>query len=155
MIELLHVIETLGSGGAERLLHTNLAHLDRTRFRSRVVTIRAHGDHWREPIEALGVPVESLGVGAPRDLPGAVRSLSKRLSGGGVDVVHTHLWEANVVGRLAGRMVGVPVISSIHAPDFEPRSWNAGQHGHSAKRIFFLAVDRFTARLCCARLIAE
>ena len=154
MVELLHVIETLGSGGAERLLHTNLAHLDQRRFRSSVVTTRAHGDHWRAPIEALGVPVETLGVRTKSDLPGAVRRLRRLLSRHAVTLVHTHLWEANVVGRLAGRLAGVPVISSIHNPDYEPVVWLAGQQGHPAKRHFFLALDRITARLACSRMIA-
>jgi len=154
MFELLHVIETLGSGGAERLLHTNLTYLDRARFRSSVVTIRASGDHWRAPIEALGVSVETLGVRTRRDLLGAVRELRKRVSRRGVALVHTHLWEANVVGRLAGRLAGVPVISSIHNPDYEPAAWQAGQQGHGAKRYFFLALDRGTARIGCARMIA-
>ena len=154
MVELLHVIETLGSGGAERLLKTNLAHLDRKRFRSSVVTIRANGDHWRAPIEALGVPVETLGVRTKSDLPGAVRRLRRRLSEREVTLVHTHLWEANVVGRLAGRLAGVPVISSIHNPDYEPAVWLAGRQGHPAKRHFFLALDRITARVATARMIA-
>ncbi len=154
MFELLHVIETLGSGGAERLLHTNLTYLDRVRFRSSVVTIRASGDHWRAPIEALGVSVETLGVRTRRDLPGAVGGLRKLVSRRGVALVHTHLWEANVVGRLAGRLAGVPVISSIHNPDYEPAAWKAGRQGHCAKRHFFLAVDRGTARIGCARMIA-
>ena len=154
MLELLHVIETLGSGGAERLLHTNLTHLDRGRFRSSVVTLRASGDHWRAPIEALGVPVENLGVRTRRDLLGAVGRMRNLMSRRGVALVHTHLWEANVVGRVAGRLAGVPVVSSIHNPDYEPVAWEASRQGHGAKRRFFLALDRGTARIGCARMIA-
>lgn len=154
MIELVHVIETLGSGGAERLLHTNLRHLDPNRFRSSVVTIRAHAEHWRAPIESLGVPVETLGVRARRELPGAVVRLRRFLSRRGASLVHTHLWEANVVGRLAGRLAGVPVVSSIHNPDYEPAVWRAGHQGHPAKRYAFLALDRATARLANERMIA-
>lgn len=154
MVELLHVIETLGSGGAERLLHTNLSYLDRSRFRSSVVTIRASGEHWRAPIEALGVSVETLGVRTRRDLPGAVQRLRNLLSRRGVALLHTHLWEANVVGRLAGRLAGVPVISSIHNPDYEPAVWRVVDDSPRAKRRFFLAIDRATARIGCARMIA-
>jgi glycosyltransferase involved in cell wall biosynthesis len=154
MFEVLHVIETLGSGGAERLLHTNLKHLDRARFRSSVVTLRAFPDHWRAPIEALGVPVETLGVRTRRDLPRAVGRLRKLLSRRGISLVHTHLWEANVVGRLAGRVAGIPVVSSIHNPDYEPAVWKAGRQVHQAKRRFFLTLDRGTASLGCVRMIA-
>lgn len=154
MAELLHLIETLGSGGAERLLHTNLAHLDTTRFSSRVVTVRSHSEHWLAPIQELGVPVETLGVRTRRDLPGAVHRLKRLLSQDGVKLVHTHLWEANVVGRVAGRMAGVPVISSVHNPDYEPHVWRAGQQGHPLKRRIFLALDRWTARIGCRRMIA-
>lgn len=154
MIELVHVIESLGPGGAERLLHTNLAHLDPKRFRSSVVTVHAEGDHWRAPIEALGVPVETLGARNRRDLPGAVGKLRRLLSERGAKLVHTHLWEADVVGRLAGRAAGIPVVSSIHNPGYEPELWRAGRQGHPAKRLFFLALDRITARHACSRLIA-
>jgi len=154
MIELVHVIESLGPGGAERLLHTNLVHLDPKRFRSSVVTVRAEGDHWRAPIEALGVPVGTLGLRNRRELPQAVGRLRRLLSQRAAGLVHTHLWEADIVGRLAGRAAGVPVVSSIHNPGYEPALWEAGQQGNAAKRPFFLALDRITARLACARLIA-
>jgi glycosyltransferase involved in cell wall biosynthesis len=55
---------------------------------------------------------------------------------------------------LAGRLSGVPVVSSIHNPDYEPAAWKAGRQGHGAKRGFFLAIDRGTARIGCARMIA-
>jgi hypothetical protein len=38
-IRVLHLIETLGSGGAERLLYTNLKQLDRNSFELLVVTV--------------------------------------------------------------------------------------------------------------------
>jgi len=149
----LHVIETLGSGGAERLLHTNLKHLDSRRFESRVVTVFAEGTHWREPIQALGVSVESLDCRGPRDLPGAVSRLQRRLQEERGDLIHTHLWAANIVGRLAGKRSGAPVISSIHNPDYEPHTFADDTSAVRVKRRVVQALDRWTARRC-RRMIA-
>ena len=46
MIYVVHLIETLGPGGAERLLYTNLKHFDPERVRSTVITVYEHGTHW-------------------------------------------------------------------------------------------------------------
>ena len=150
----MHVIETLGSGGAERLLHTYLKNLDRSTIRSFVVTVRDQGTHWRQPIEALGVEVFSLGCRSRRDFPRAVGSLGTLLRRLRATLVHTHLWEANVIGRVAGRLTGVPVVSSIHSPDYEPEVWQTGYRGHPAKRHVFREIDRVTAHLSCRRIIA-
>jgi glycosyltransferase involved in cell wall biosynthesis len=70
------------------------------------------------------------------------------------DLLHTHLWGANVVGRVAGRLAGVPVVSSVHNPDYEPEAWSDGSSVSLRKRKLIRAIDRWTARLACDRMVA-
>ncbi|MEJ7618026.1 MAG: hypothetical protein WKF30_13940 [Pyrinomonadaceae bacterium] len=69
---IVHLIETLGSGGAERLLYTNLKHLPAPRFKSIVITVFDTPGRWTGPIRELGVEVESLGC---RDYQGLARGV--------------------------------------------------------------------------------
>ena len=149
-----HLIESLGAGGAERLLHTNLKHLDGARFRSTVVTVFSRPDHWAGPIRELGVPVVSLDCRGLRDLPAGVARLRRWLRLNRPDLVHSHLWAANVIGRVAGRLSGVPVISSVHSPDHEPEVWADGAGVSLWKRRLALALDRWSARVGCTRMVA-
>ena len=153
-VRVAHLIESLGAGGAERLLYTNLKHLDAARFRSTVVTVFARPDHWAEAIRGLGVPVESLGCRSLRDLPAGVARLRRWLRANHTDLLHTHLWAANVIGRVAGRLAGVPVVSSVHNPDHEPEAWEDGADVSRWKRHLSLALDRWTARAGCERMVA-
>lgn len=119
-IRVLHLIEDLGSGGAERLLYVNLSRLDRTRVVGRVCHLYDRALHWRDSILELGYPVTSLHLNSVRELLQGVIRLRRQLRRDPVDVIHTHLFGANVVGRLAARSLGMPVVSSLHNPDYEP-----------------------------------
>jgi glycosyltransferase involved in cell wall biosynthesis len=154
MVHVAHVIETLGPGGAERLLYTNLKHLDPARFQSTVLTVFARGDHWRAPIERLGVRVVSLNCNGYGDLLSGVARLRNWLKSEHTAIAHTHLWAANVIGRMAGRLAGVPVISSIHDSDYEPDTWRDGSEVSAWKLYLARAIDRWTARSSCERLLA-
>lgn len=149
-----HVIEALGPGGAERLLYTNLKHFDPARVRSTVVTVFPHATHWREPIQALGVEVVNLNCNDLRDLPRGAARLRAWLRRARPDLLHTHLWGANLVGRVAGRLAGVPVVSSVHNPDYEPEAWNDGSAVSLRKRKVIRALDKWTARFGCERMVA-
>lgn len=151
---IVHLIEALGSGGAERLLYTNLKHLDRSRFQSEVMTVFSGATHWKESIESLGVKVTSLDCRNLRDLPRGVQRLRRRLRNSRPDLIHTHLWAANVIGRVAGRLTGIPVISSIHNPDHEPDAWEDGATVSPLKRRLAQLLDRWTADFGCERLVA-
>ncbi|HWW75070.1 MAG TPA: glycosyltransferase family 4 protein [Pyrinomonadaceae bacterium] len=154
-VRVLHLIETLGPGGAERLLHTNLKHLDPSRFESTVVTVFAGPDHWVGPIRRLGVEVESLRCARLGDLRTGVARLRRLLlRARPFDVIHTHLWAANVIGRVAGRVAGVPVVSSVHCPDHAPEVWHDGAGVSIWKRRASLLLDRWSARFGCARMVA-
>jgi|GEM_PF-635080 len=153
-VHVVHLIEALGPGGAERLLYTNLKHFDAERIRSTVVTVYPHATHWLEPITALGVPVVPLNCSNVREIPKGVRRLRAWLLANQPDLIHSHLWAANIIGRVAGRLTGTPVISSVHNPDHEAEAWADGADVGLTKRRIVRALDRWTAHLGSDRLIA-
>jgi glycosyltransferase involved in cell wall biosynthesis len=151
---IVHLIDTLGAGGAERFLYTILKYLDRSRFELEVMTVFSGAMHWKEPIEALGVKVTSLDCRRLREWPKGVRRLRRRLQNNRPDLIHTHLWAANVIGRVAGRVSGIPVISSIHSPDHGPDAWRYDSPVSPLKRWPIWLMDRCTAQFGCERLLA-
>jgi glycosyltransferase involved in cell wall biosynthesis len=118
---------------------------------SRVVTVFSRGDYWKEQIANLGVGITSLQCSGFSDIFGGVRRLRRELKADRPDVIHTHLWTANVIGRIAGRLSGVPVVSSIHNPEYEPEAM-----GETSSKKLFAArqIDKWTARFGCSRMIA-
>lgn len=154
MIHVAHIIEALGPGGAERLLYTNIKHFDPEEIRSTVITVYPHATHWLEPIEALGVPVVCLNCNSPRDIPKGIRTLRTWLFENKPDLIHSHLWAANMIGRIAGRLTKTPVISSVHNPDHEADAWADGADVGLFKRRVVRALDRWTAHAGNKRMIA-
>ena len=153
-LHVVHLIETLGPGGAERLLYTNLKHFDPKRIVSTVITVYSHATHWVEPIKELGVKVESLDLRSSRDIPKGVARLRNWLRANRPDLIHSHLWAANIISRVAGRLAAVPVISSVHNPDHEPQAWSDGAGVSSITRHTVKALDRWTANMGNEKLIA-
>jgi glycosyltransferase involved in cell wall biosynthesis len=153
-LHVVHLIEALGPGGAERLLYTNLKHFDRERVRSTVITVYPHATHWLEPIKALGVPIVPLNCQNTREIPKGIKTLRAWLRANKPDLIHSHLWAANIIGRIAGRLTGTPVISSIHNPDHEEEAWGDGADVSLIKRKIVRSLDRWTAKGGNERLIA-
>lgn len=146
-LRVLHLIEDLGSGGAERLLHTNLAHFDRARFDGVVCHVYDRNEFWNDAIRSMGYPVVNLGLRSIYDMgKGLVRLLSL-LRRERVDLIHTHLFGANVLGRLAGRIRHVPVLSSLHCPDYEPVLLQDNPRMSQAKLNALRLLDRLSCRL--------
>jgi len=154
VLHVVHLIEALGPGGAERLLYTNLKQFDRERVRSTVITVYPHATHWLEPIEALGIPVVPLNCQNTREIPRGIKTLRTWLLANKPDLIHSHLWAANIIGRIAGRLTGTPVISSIHNPDHEEQAWADGADVSLIKRKIVRGLDRWTAKAGNDRLIA-
>ncbi len=153
-LHVVHLIEALGPGGAERLLYTNLKNFDPERIQSTVVTVYSNATHWLEPITALGVPVVPLNCTSVREIPNGISTLRRWLRANKPDLIHSHLWAANIIGRVAGRLTGTPVISSVHNPDHEPESWADGAEVSLNKRRIAKLLDRWTAHAGSDRLIA-
>ena len=108
MSDILLLLDSSGIGGIESHVATLSLALERAGHRARVVLLARHGDNpFEAQLAAQGRRFEAL--------DGRFRSLVARFAGGDVGLVHTHGYKAGVLGRLAARLVGVPVVSSFHA----------------------------------------
>ncbi|TPG20633.1 glycosyltransferase family 4 protein [Variovorax guangxiensis] len=99
------VITGLSTGGAEIMLHKLLQNIDRTRFEPIVVSLTSKGEIG-ERIEALGVPVDVLGMRPGLPNPFALFRLARLLRRAKPDVVHTWMYHADLLGGLAARLAG-------------------------------------------------
>jgi glycosyltransferase involved in cell wall biosynthesis len=104
-MKVLHVITGLDAGGAELQLAMILR---RTRHQSDVVTLYNPGPV-AEMIRARGTSVRDIGMQRNTELPALLR-LRKLIREGQYDVVHTHLYRAQVYARPAARLAGTPVV---------------------------------------------
>ena len=118
-LRILHVIESLGRGGAEQLLVNLLPALQRDGHRCEVAVL------W-EPytlapaLEGQAIRVHRLGLGHRWNLWQTRRRLAAVVRGGGFDVVHAHLYFAAVAAGLLGRAAGpARRVVSLHSVDYD------------------------------------
>lgn len=87
-----------------------------------VVVLGSSGDRWEVArLRGLGVPVVELGM-APWD-PRAVVRTARVLREHGVELVHTHRRQADVVGGLAARLgkgPAIPLVSTLYSVENLP-----------------------------------
>jgi glycosyltransferase involved in cell wall biosynthesis len=111
-----HVIGTLSTGGAERSVVNYILNADRHDFRHTVICLGSRGE-MAPTVEAADVPVHVLRI-RRRHLPLSLLRLAHWLRREKVDVLHTHMFEAALWGRIAGRLAGVPVmVTTLHGPE--------------------------------------
>jgi glycosyltransferase involved in cell wall biosynthesis len=116
-LSVLYVITGLFGGGAELMLYRLLSRLDRTRFTPQVVSLLDHGPVSRK-IQALGIPVRSLGIKRGIPNPAVVLRLAGWLRQDPPDMMQTWMYHADLVGGLAARLVGnIPVAWGIRHSD--------------------------------------
>jgi len=117
MTRILHLIPDLGLGGAQRLLCYLAAAMERKRHRLSVV-YWGEADALRKELEALGVEVVRLeGVG--RSLARLAFAFGRHVKDTRPDIIHTHLFDADLIGIVAGRVMGVRrCCSTVHSATF-------------------------------------
>jgi len=118
MIKILHLITSLDTGGAEVMLQRLLTGMDHSVFENRVICLIPVGPIG-EKIAAQGIPVASLAMRPGRPtLAGFIRLL-QLLSKSKPDILQTWLYHADLMGLVAGRLVGLPVVWNIRAANME------------------------------------
>ena len=128
----LHLIYGLKFGGAERVIAPLCTGIDRGRYIP-VVGLLTCGGPFEADLKAGGVEVVRFNKSHVLDfavVPRIARFIREREVG----VVHTHLFSANMWGRLAARLAGRPVVV-VHEQSVDP--WKSAVH---------FAIDRFLLR---------
>ena len=104
------LLDSRGAGGIESHVAELAIGLAEAGEPVRVLLMADHGPHpLRERLARHGVPCETL----HGSLRAQLRARRPRL-------LHTHGYKANLMGRIAARIAGVPVVASFHAGERPP-----------------------------------
>jgi glycosyltransferase involved in cell wall biosynthesis len=139
---ILHVIDSLGLGGAERFLAALCTALPTDRYQVIVCAVEGEGPYAAELWQA-GIELLLLRARGRRD-PMALVRLARFMRHRHVDIVHTHLFVGGVFGRIAALLAGVPVRvtteQNAYAPGHRPPRWQV-----LANRLLARRTDRLVA----------
>jgi glycosyltransferase involved in cell wall biosynthesis len=141
MIRVLHLIVSLDRGGAEKALF-DLVSAPSTAIVPAVCTIAAGGSLGRSFRQVLNGRLFSLEAASRIDARALTR-LGRLLANWQPDLLHTWMFHANILGRMAGRLARIPVVSTVRSLE----------HGKPLGRII---LDRLTARVpVCTVAVSE
>lgn len=135
-MHLVHIITGTDAGGAEGALLQLVQVSERHGTKSTVVCIRPLGS-LASRYEAAGAHIYSLQVTGPRTALLAIFRLVRLLRSWKPDIVQTWMYHADLMGGLAARLAGIPVVWGLRHSDL----------AKEASRPRTRAVAR-----CCARL---
>ncbi len=107
-VQVVHLVLGLNVGGLEKVVYDLVRCFDQDLFAVRVLCLEEIGA-WGPKFEALGIPVESLNT-TNRKILGRVAAVARRLRDLRPDVLHTHNPAPHLVGAIAARLSGVPVV---------------------------------------------
>lgn len=118
-INVLFVIWGLEPGGAEKVVVTLANHMDRTCFRPVVCCLNdRRGLVLNDDVTAYYLQKK------PGFAPAIIWKIKDVIKQENIHIINTHLWTANVWGRLAGFLTGVPVVVTEHSVD----TWKSGKY---------------------------
>jgi glycosyltransferase involved in cell wall biosynthesis len=140
-MKVLYLIDTLEVGGAESSL---LQLLKRARKTEAIVCSIYRGDALKSSFEKEGIRVVSLGFGGKHQYIKAIRRVLSLISKEQPRLIHTILARAHLVGRVAGKLAGLPVVSVFTS---EPLTLHRYSHITRMLRIkikIFEFLDRMT-----------
>lgn len=108
---ILQLLATGGTGGAQESYSGLLLHLDRARYDVRAVSLSSGSAVQR--LRRLGVVVDVIDGANDEE---AVRELAAYLRRNEIDLVHAHMYRAEVIGTRAAVAAGTPVImATVHS----------------------------------------
>jgi glycosyltransferase involved in cell wall biosynthesis len=149
----LHPITRLIVGGAQENTMYTAARLNKALYQTEILSGPQTGSEGSliEEVRALGVPLVILPdllreVSPLHDLR-ALCQMAHRMQERHYAIVHTHSSKAGILGRLAARQAGIPVIiHTIHG-------WSFHEYMSPAVRLTYILLERLTALFTDALIV--
>ena len=147
MTHILHVVDSLQVGGAQKLIISFAREaLSRGIGVSVVSLSEVSGKIPAEDLVAINVPVTAFPAGRLTDLH-RIASLVRYMHSHHFDLVHTHLSYGNILGGLAGRLAGVPVVSTLHSAGSDQASSSLDDFHSLRNRAETFALKYFASKV--------
>lgn len=122
VVRVLHVIETLEFGGAEKVV-VDLVEATRGSVAPSVCCVKRSGELAARLDASIPVIVLNKGEGNDWLLPWR---LARHVREGGYAVMHSHMWGVFLESALAARLAGVPLVHTVHGRYMSyPGGWRA------------------------------
>ena len=112
--KVLHIIKSLGRGGAEMLLQETLKQHDKTRFEFHYIYFLPWKDQMVEGLRNAGGIVTNIPAKNNRVIMLQITKVIDYIRQNKIELVHCHLPWAGFVGRVLYKKTGVPVIYTEH-----------------------------------------
>lgn len=113
-VPVLHIIKSLGRGGAEMLLPETLRQHDKQKFNFHYIYFLPWKNQMESAIEQEGGTVVCIPAKNNASILLAVRKIAAYVRKHNIQLIHCHLPWAGMAGRLVGRLTGVPVVYTEH-----------------------------------------
>lgn len=145
-MKVIHLVEDLKIGGAERVIADTALGLDRKKYEVSVWCV-SRGGETAADLREKGIEVKILGISSYRN-PLNISRLKRLLKTSRPDIVHTHGYFASVIGRIAARRANIPVIlTHVHSTYWEYRK----RHLLIERKL-----SRFTDKIiCCSKAVED
>lgn len=113
-VQVLHIIKSLGRGGAEVLLPESLNQHNRQRYHFHYIYFLPWKNQVVPEIVAAGGTVVCMPARNNVQIMLQVRKIVQYIRRHHIQLIHCHLPWAGIVGRIAGKLSGVPVVYTEH-----------------------------------------
>lgn len=113
-IPVLHIIKSLGRGGAEVLLPESLHKHDKEKFQFHYLYFLPWKNQVVAEIEQAGGMVSCIPANNNIQILMQVRKVVAYVKRHNIRLIHCHLPWAGILGRIVGRLTGVPVVYTEH-----------------------------------------
>jgi len=139
-MNILYVVTSLDVGGTQKMLYETIKNMDRDKYQIVVCSLKKGGIYGKI-LSDLDIKIISLKMNNRSGLLNififipSVLKLSKIIHKEKIDIVHSWLFQANIISRISARLAGVNrVISSVRVMEQE-KKWQ-------------LFIERITSNLC-------